>query len=458
MTSHVVYLKAASQLQALSFTAHIPIVCFGIALPAIVGYVEWRYVRTGDELFRTLARRWTRIMAALFIIGAVTGTILSFEMGSLWPSFMSTFGGVFGLGFAIEGFSFFLEAIFLGIYVYSWKRLSPRRHLLTVIPIIVSGFTGSLMVISVNAWMQHPSGFRLVHGKATDVHPWAALFGNSFLWNELTHMYVGAFMVAGFLLAMPYAVNRLRRGSWSRYERTAFTIPFSFAAVASPLEVIIGDWVARDVATQQPIKLAALEGLAHTTRGASEHLLGWYVNGQVKFGIAIPHLLSILSFHSYNAKVTGLDAVPVAYRPPVNITRISFQLMVAIGTGLAGLGAWYIWRRLRGRGLPGARWFYLATAAAGPSALVALIAGWMVTEVGRQPWVVYHVMTSAQAVTRTASVPVSYAALCVVYVLLAVAAAWILRRLARIPLDGPTLLDTVRERQDGPSEPRLVEA
>lgn len=437
MTSHMVYLKAASQLQALSFIVHIPLVCFGIALPAFIGFVEWRYVRTGDELYRTVARRWTRIMAALFVVGAVTGTILSFEMGMLWPSFMSTFGGVFGLGFAIEGFSFFLEAIFIGIYVYSWKRFSPRAHLWTIVPIVFSGFTGSLMVISVNAWMQHPSGFRLVHGKAVDVHPWAALFGNSFLWNELTHMYIGAFMVAGFLLAAPYAIGRLR-GRWGRYERIAFTVPFTFAAVASPLQVIVGDWVARDVATEQPTKLAAIEGLGHSARGASEHLLGWYTNGQVKFGIPIPHLLSILAFHSWNAKVQGLDAVPVAFRPPVNITRYSFQTMVGIGTGLAFLAVFFIWMRLRRRRLPTQRWFYLVAAAAGPGALLALICGWLVTEVGRQPWVVYRVMTATQAVTRAGSVPVSYAVLGTAYLLLAIAAAWILRRLAKAPLDGAT--------------------
>ncbi|WP_249011457.1 cytochrome ubiquinol oxidase subunit I [Conexibacter sp. DBS9H8] len=432
---HAVYLKAASQLQALSFTAHVPFICFGIALPAIVAYVEWRYLRTGDELYRTIARRWTRIMAALFAIGAVTGTILSFEMGMLWPSFMSTFGSVFGLGFAIEGFSFFLEAIFVGIYVYGWKRFSPRVHFLTALPMIFAGFTGSLMVISVNAWMQHPSGFRLHHGHVYDVHPWAALFGNSFLWNELIHMYVGAFMVAGFLLAMPYAIGRLR-GRWSRYERIAFTVPFSIAAIASPLEVLIGDWVARDVATEQPIKLAAIEGLAKTTRGAPEHLLGWYTNGQIKFGIAIPHLLSLLAFHSFNAKVTGLDAVPVAYRPPINITRISFQTMVGIGTGLAVLAMWFLWVRYRHRRLPRQRLFFLAAAAAGPGAITALIAGWMVTEVGRQPWVVYHVMTTAQAVTRAGSVPVSYGVLSAAYVMIAIAAVWILRRLARAPLGG----------------------
>ena len=163
------YLRDASQIQSLSFSVHIPLVCFGIALPAMIGYVEWRFLRTGDEMYRTIARRWTRIMAALFAIGAITGTILSFEMGMLWPTFMSTFGSVFGVGFAIEGFSFFLEAIFIGIYIYGWNRLSPRLHLLTIIPIAFAGLLGSLMVISVNAWMQHPSGFRLRDGRAVDV-------------------------------------------------------------------------------------------------------------------------------------------------------------------------------------------------------------------------------------------------------------------------------------------------
>ena len=217
---------------------------------------------------------------------------------------MSTFGGVFGLGFAIEGFSFFLEAIFIGIYVYGWKRLSPRAHLLSAIPIVVAGMTGSLMVISVNAWMQHPSGFRLVHGRAVDVHPLAALFGNSFLWNELVHMYIGGLHRHGLPARRPVR-DPVLRGRWGRYERTAFAIPATVAAVASPIQVVIGDWVARDVATEQPTKLAALEGLAHTTRGASEHLLGWYVNGQIKFGIAIPKLLSLLAFHDPNAPCPG---------------------------------------------------------------------------------------------------------------------------------------------------------
>src|SRR2546430_12525797 len=215
---HQRYLLEARQMQALSFAVHIPLVCFGIALPAIVLFVEWLYRRTGDELYRTLARRWSKVMLALFAVGVITGTILSFEMGLLWPNFTATFGGVFGLGFAIEGFSFFLEAIFIGIYVYGWNRLSPRTHFLTGIPIAVTGVTGSLSVISVNGWMNHPTGFHLQDGKDVDVHPWHALFVNSYFWHELVHMYVAGYMVTGFLLAGVYALARLR-GRWTRYER-----------------------------------------------------------------------------------------------------------------------------------------------------------------------------------------------------------------------------------------------
>ena len=265
---HQAYLLQARQMQALSFAVHIPLVCFGIAFPAMILFVEWLYLRTGDELYRTLARRWTRVMAALFAVGVITGTILSFEMGLLWPNFTATFGSVFGLGFAIEGFSFFMEAIFIGIYVYGWDRLSPRAHFASGIPIAIAGFTGSLMVISVNGWMNHPSGFRLEHGRVLDVDPLAALFGNSFLWPELAHMYIAGYIVTGFLLAGAYAAGRLR-GSWGRYERTALAIPLTIAALASPVQVLVGDWTARDVATAQPVKLAAIEGLAEDHQGRS---------------------------------------------------------------------------------------------------------------------------------------------------------------------------------------------
>jgi len=431
---HQQYLHQARQMQALSFAVHIPLVAFGISFPAMVLFAEARWLRTGDALYRTLARRWTRIMVALFAVGVITGTILSFEMGLLWPNFTATFGGVFGLGFAIEGFSFFLEAIFIGIYVYGWDRLSPRAHFLSGIPIVLTGFTGSLMVISVNAWMNHPGGFTLRDGKVVDVHQWQALFANTYLWHELVHMYIAGYIVSGFLLAGAYAFARLR-GRWGRYERTALAIPLTAAALASPVQVLVGDWAARDVAHSQPVKLAAIEGLAHTTRGAPEHLLGWYDNGKIRFGVKIPHGLSLLAGHSWNAKVQGLDAVPPAERPPVNVVRLSFQTMVGIGTLLALLGVVFVSVRIRSRRLPESRWFYRALVAAGPLSVVALIAGWVTTEVGRQPWVVYRVMPTADAVTGAGGIPVGYTVLALTYVIVGIGVVWVLRRLARAPLE-----------------------
>jgi cytochrome d ubiquinol oxidase subunit I len=427
------YLLQARQMQALSLAVHIPLVCFGIAFPALVLFCEWRYLRSGDPLYRTLARRWSKVMLALFAIGVVTGTILSFELGLLWPGFMATFGNVFGLGFTLEGFSFFVEAIFIGIYVYGWDRLSPRLHFLSGIPVAIAGVAGSLFVIAVNGFMNHPTGFVLANGRAVDAHPWSALFGNSYFWHEFVHMYFAGYIVAGFLVASVYAWGFLR-GRRGRYERTALTVALSAAAIAAPLQVIVGDWAARDVAKDQPVKLAALEGLGQTTRGAPEHLLGWYNGHEVVYGIAIPHLLSLLSFHSWNAEVKGLNSVPAADQPPVNIVRFAFQTMVGIGTMLALLGVVYLYARFRRGGLPGSPWFFRAVVMAGPLSVVALIAGWMTTEVGRQPWVVYGYMRTAQAVTGAQGIPVGYGMLVAVYLALAAALVWLLRRFSRVPL------------------------
>jgi cytochrome bd ubiquinol oxidase subunit I len=430
------YLLEARHMQALSFAVHIPLVAFALAFPAMVLLVEWLGHRTGDQLYLTIARRWSKIMLTLFAVGAVTGTVLSFEMGMLWPNFTGTFGPVFGVGFAMEGFSFFLEAIFIGIYVYGWGKLSPRKHLLSGIPIVIMGVTGSLMVISINAWMNHPRGFHMHAGKVTDVRPFDALFGGTYFWHELIHMYIAAYIVTGFIVAGCYAFGRLR-GRWGRYERTALAIPLTIAALAAPVQFLVGDWAARDVAETQPIKLAAMEGLYPTTRGAPEHVLGWYSDGEVKHGIKIPHLLAIFASHKWNGEVQGLASVPPDERPPVNVERIAFQIMVGIGTMLALLASVFLAIWLRCKRLPESAWFYRALVLAGPLALVAMIAGWVVTEVGRQPWVVYRVMRTSEAVTGASGVPVGYAALAVSYAVVAAGVIWVLRRLARAPLDLP---------------------
>jgi cytochrome d ubiquinol oxidase subunit I len=439
------YLLEARQMQALSLAVHIPLVCFGIAFPPMVLFAEWRYLRTGDVLYRVLARRWSKVMLALFAVGVVTGTILSFEFGMLWPGFMASFGNVFGLGFTLEGFSFFIEAIFIGIYVYGWDRLPAWRHFASGIPVVLAGVTGALFVIAVNGWMNHPSGFRLRDGRAVDVHPWSALFGNAYFWHEFVHMYLAGYVVAGFLLAGSYAWGFLR-GRWGRYERAALTIVLSAAAIAAPLQVVIGDWVAREVAVGQPVKLAALEGLGQSTAGAPEHLLGWYDGRQVVGGIEVPRMLSLLAFHDPDAAVTGLSSVPVTDQPPVNVVRFAFQSMVGIGSLLALLGIVYLYVRVRRRRLPTSRWFYRGLVAAGPLSVVALIAGWITTEVGRQPWVVYGVMRTSGAVTGAAGIPVGYGALLGVYAALGILVGWLLRRLRRVPLEGDSRVLEGRDR------------
>ena len=428
------YLFEARQMQALSFAVHIPIVCFGIAFPAFVLMLEGLWLRSGDPIHRTIAKRWSKVMLALFAVGVVTGTILSFELGLLWPNFMATYGEVFGLGFTLEAFSFFLEAIFIAIYVYGWDRLSPRAHFLSGIPVVVAGFTGSLMVLTVNAWMNNPGGFTLEGGRVTDVRPLEALFGNEYLWHELVHMYVAGYIVAGFLTASFYGWGWLK-GRRGRYERAALVVPLTVAALAAPVQIVVGDWAARSVAREQPTKLAAFEGLYETEEGAPVHLGGWYDGDEIRYGMPLPRLLSLLAFHDPDARVEGLEEVTAAERPPVNVVRVAFQTMVGIGFLLAGVAAVYLYVFLRRRRLPESAWFYRALVVAGPLSVVALIAGWVTTEVGRQPWVVYGHMRTEEAVTGASGIPLGYASLVLVYAGLLAAVVWILRRLARAPVD-----------------------
>ena len=419
-------------MQALSLGVHIPLVCFGISFPAIVLFMEGLYIRTGNPVYKALAKRWSKVMLILFAIGVVTGTILSFELGLLWPQFMEAFGEVFGFAFAIEGLAFFVEAIFITIYVYGWDRLSQRAHFLSGVVVAAAGIVGSASVIAVNGWMNNPQGFRLTsQGEVTDVQPFSALF-NPNLWHEEVHMYLAGFIVTSALVAGVYAVGWLR-GRRDQYHRAGLIVPLAVLALAAPAQIVVGDWAARTVAKEQPTKLAAIEGLDRTTKDASLTIGGVYFDGKVYGGVSVPYLLSLLAFHDPTATVQGLDAVPAEDRPPVGVVRNSFQVMVGIGTLLTALSLWFIWFRWRRGALPKTPWFYRAVIAAGPAAVVALIAGWIVTEVGRQPWVVYEVMRTEEAVTGAEGIPIGYATLVVVYIGLASVAFYMLRRLAKQP-------------------------
>src|SRR3954470_13103380 len=306
----------ARQMQALSLAVHIPIVCFGIAFPAMFLFVEGLYLRTHNTVYKALAKRWSKVALVIFAVGVVTGTILTFEFGLLWPEFMATFGGVFGVAFGLEGISFFVEAIFLAIYVYGWDRLSRRAHFLVGIPVVISGFTGSLNVIAVNGWMNDPEGFDVVNGHVTDVRPWDALINNH-LWHELTHMYLAGYIVAGFIVAGVYSAAWLK-GRRDAYHRTGLVVALSFAALAAPMQVVVGDWAGRQVAEDQPTKLAAFEGLVKTEAGAPFTIGGFYdaKREDVRYGVKVPKLLSLLVHHNPSAVVRGLGEVPPRDRPP----------------------------------------------------------------------------------------------------------------------------------------------
>jgi cytochrome d ubiquinol oxidase subunit I len=422
-------LLAARSQMALSLGWHIVIACFGVGFPLIVLVAEWRALRTGDAVYLALAKAWTKALGVLFAVGAVSGTILSFELGILWPRFMGRFGEVIGLPFAIEGIAFFVEAIFVGLYLYGWDRLSPRVHLLTGIPIVVAGVASAWFVVTANAWMNQPAGFRLdSSGAVVDPDPWAAMM-NPATPVQTTHMILAAFMVAGFGVAAVYAAGWLR-GRRDRYHRLGFLVPFTMAAVVTPVQIGVGDWAARFLADRQPVKLAALEGLHETQQGAPLTIGGLYVDGRVHLGLRIPKGLSLLAHHDPDAVVQGLDEVPPEDRPPVAIVRNAFQVMVGIGTGLLLLGAWFAFAWWRKRDLPRSRWFYRAAVAAGFATPVALEAGWIVTEVGRQPWIVWRVMRVEEAVTTAPNIRFGLYLLVVVYALLTWGTIFVLRRQA----------------------------
>jgi cytochrome d ubiquinol oxidase subunit I len=425
-------LFAARSQMALSLGWHIVVACLGVGFPALVMLAEWRGIRTADPAYRLLARRWARALGVLFAVGAVSGTILSFEMGILWPGLMGTFGEVIGLPFAIEGIAFFVEAIFLGVYLYGWDRLPPRVHLLSGVPILLAGVASAFFVVTANAWMQQPRGFDLVDGKVTNVDPWAAMF-NPATPPQTVHMILAAFIVAGFLVASVYAVALLR-GRRDRYHRLGFLLAFTVAAAVVPAQVAVGDWAAHFVATNQPVKLAAMEGVFQTARGVPLHLGGVEVDGELRYAVEVPYGLSLLAHWDPNAEIAGLETVPPADRPPVTVVHLAFQLMVGAGLALLGLGGWFALAWWRRRDLPRSRWFLRAAALSGAAAVLALEAGWVTTEVGRQPWIVWGVMRTSEAVSAAPGLRYGLYLLVVVYTVLTVATVYVLRRLARVPV------------------------
>jgi len=416
-------LLAARSQMAVSLAFHIIFAVIGIAMPVLMVIAERRWQRTREPVYLDLAKRWARGTAILFAVGAVSGTVLSFELGLLWPRFMALAGPIIGMPFSLEGFAFFTEAIFLGVYLYGWERVSPRAHLLAGVLVALSGAASGIFVVIANAWMNTPTGFTFANGAFTDIDPIAAMRTPAALPQTL-HMTLAAYAATGLGVAGIHAFLLLKNRT-SAFNRAALTIGLLVGAPAAVLQPISGDIAARSVARRQPVKLAAMEELYETRAGAPLTL------GP---GIEIPYALSLLAFHDPHAVVQGLNAVPRAEWPNVPLVHWSFDIMVSLGTYLALVGLWAGWLALRKRDVTMHRRFLAALAVAAPCGFLALEAGWTVTELGRQPWVIFGILKTADAVTPMPGLIVPFTAITLLYCgLAAVVSVVLYRQIIRSP-------------------------
>jgi cytochrome d ubiquinol oxidase subunit I len=439
-------LLAARSQMAMSLAFHIIFAAIGIAMPLLMVIAEWKWLRSKDEVYLTLAKRWAKGTAILFAVGAVSGTVLSFELGLLWPAFMGYAGAIIGMPFSLEGFAFFTEAIFLGIYLYGWNRVPRRAHLFAGVIVAVSGALSGIFVVIANAWMNTPTGFRVVDGKPVDIDPVAAMM-NPAAFAQTLHMTLAAYAATGFVVAGIHAFM-LRRDPRNRFHKSAIAIALTMGGVAALLQPLSGDLLAKMVAQNLPVKLAAMEGQFATEKGAPLRIGGIPDEsaGVTRYAIQIPYGLSILAYDDPNATVKGLNDFPATERPPVAIVHVSFQIMVACGMammGIAVLAAWRYWRAQRRRSETwiDSKWFLRALILSAPLGFIGIETGWVVTEVGRQPWIIYGVMRTAEAVTPVPRLIVPFVTFTLLYIFLAAITVWLLLRQVAA---SPAVLESAR--------------
>jgi cytochrome d ubiquinol oxidase subunit I len=429
-------LLAARSQMAMSLAFHIIFAVVGIGMPVLMVVAEQRYRSTGDRICLELAKRWAKGTAILFAVGAVSGTVLSFELGLLWPGFMAFAGPLIGMPFSLEGFAFFTEAIFLGVYLYGWDRISPRAHLLAGTLVAVSGAASGIFVVIANAWMNAPTGFDMVNGRIAHVDPIAAML-NPMAFQQTLHMTLASYAATGLAVAGIHAFLLLLDRQ-NAFHRRALSVALLVGAPAAVLQPISGDLSARAVAEYQPAKLAAMETHFETARRAPLVIGGWpdMATGRTRYALRIPGGLSFLAFHDVNAEVKGLDHVPRANWPNVPIVHTAFQLMVGLGTFMALVGVWAGALAFRRRDLCASTWLLRALAFAAPMGFIAIEAGWTVTEVGRQPWIIYGVLRTADAVTPMPGLIVPFLGFTALYCFLGAIVAWLLyRQIIRSPRD-----------------------
>lgn len=411
-----------------SLAFHIIFAIVGIGMPLLMVMAEWRWLKTGDAIYLQLAKRWAKGTAIMFAVGAVSGTILSFELGLLWPGFMEFAGPIFGMPFSLEGFAFFVEAIFLGVYLYGWDRIPPRAHLTAGMLVALSGVLSGIFVVIANAWMNAPTGFDLVNGRAVNIDPIKAIF-NPAAFSQTLHMTIAAYASTGFAVAGIHAIF-LRRRPRNAFHRRALLVGLAVGIPAALLQPISGDISSRMVARTQPAKFAALEGHFHTERGAPL-LIGGIPDmdaGETRYALKIPKLLSLLATHDPNAEVPGLDRIARADWPNVTVVHLAFQLMIAIGLYLVAISCWAIVHLIRKRDLTADPRLLSALVLATPMGFIATEAGWIVTEVGRQPWIIQGVMRTKDAVTPMPGLVIPFTFFTLLYIGLAAAVTWLLYR------------------------------
>ena len=448
-------LPSARALMGVSLAFHMVYAALAIGMPVLLLLAEGLALRTGDEGYHRLARRWARSVGVLFAIGAVSGTILSFELGILWPEFMRFAGSIVGISFSLEGFAFFVEAIFLGIYLYGEGRLSRHAQFFATIPISIAAAASSIFVISANAWMNTPRGFTIADGQLVSVDPWRAMF-NPAMPYQAVHGTLAAYVATGFAVAGVYAYY-LMRGHITMHNQRALTLALGLASVVLPLMLVSGDLSARFLAKHEPAKFAAMEALLATQAGAPLHIGGWPdpASGEVKYSIAIPKLLSLLTYGDPGAVVQGLSDMPSGTTPDPRPVHLFFDLMVSSFFAMLAAASWFWWLYWRRRAVPMNRWPLLAVLSTSPLGFVALQSGWMVTEFGRQPWVVVGYMKVSVGVTPRGGIDFVLLLFMLVYVALTAGLLWLL--LHRGKQDGQTAVPRVAPHFDtGP--PNGVEA
>jgi len=424
-------LLAARSQMAMSLAFHIVFAVVGMGMPLLMALSEWRWLRSGEEIDLLLAKRWAKGTAVLFAVGAVSGTVLSFELGLLWPKFMSWAGAIIGMPFSLEGFAFFAEAIFLGVYLYGWDRISPRAHLAAGVLVAVSGAASGMFVVFANAWMNTPAGFLLLNGQPVDVRPMAAMLNPS-AWPQSIHMVLAAYAATGFVVAGIHAYALLG-DQGNLFHRRALQLALLVGGIAAVLQPLSGDFLGKSVALHQPVKLAATEGQFESETHAPLRIGGWPDTEQrrTRYAIEMPGFLSFVAFGDSSALVRGLNEFPRDEWPPVVSVHVCFQIMVASGLAMTFVALWAGWRQWRSLPIADSRAFLWVIAASAPLGFIAIEAGWFVTELGRQPWIIQGVMRTADAVTPMPGLIVPFLAMTLLYLVLAAIVIMLLVRHVR---------------------------